>query len=186
MSIKTPRITPDEIKTIKDAQAGSMKAFNRIYFKYKKFVECLLTQYIQDRDEACELSNTVFLKVYDNLSKFTRYESFGGWLRILAKNVAIDYLRTIPNVTNVSTDDNEKLQRGIVSGDDGNNVINKMTYDYLISLFDKLPRSYRESCKLYYVDNLKVADIAKKLRIPENTVKSNLFRARNLFKKLKL
>jgi RNA polymerase sigma-70 factor (ECF subfamily) len=184
MSIKTPRITPAEIETIKDAKAGSMKAFNRIFYRYKSFVEQILYQYLGDMDEARDLTNDVFLKVYEKLSLFTRYDSFGGWLRILAKNTAIDYLR-VHKSFDVSTDD-ERLQLRDVSGDDEVSVTNKLTYDYLIKLFDKIPPSYRESCKLYYIDNLKVADIAKIQDIPVNTVKSNLFRMRKLLKKLKL
>jgi len=184
MSVKTPRITPHEIKTIKDAQAGSMKAFNRIFYRYKPFVEQVLYQYLNDIDEARDLTNDVFLKVYDKLSLFTRYDSFGGWLRILAKNTAIDYLR-VNKKFDVSTDD-ERLQLKDISGDDEMSAVNKLTYDYLVKLFDKIPPSYRESCRLFYVENLKVEEIAKVLKIPVNTVKSNLFRMRKMLKKLKL
>lgn len=186
MSNELPRITPAEIKTIKEAQAGSMKAFNRIFYRYKDFVDSLLCTYVHDMDEARDLTNEVFLKVYDKLSKFTRYESFGGWLRILAKNTAIDYLRVNHKTIDVSTDDEKnKLQLTNVSGD-GPDVVDKMTYDYLISLIDMLPPSYRDTYKMFYVDNLTVAHIASILKIPVNTVKSNLFRTRKILKKLKL
>lgn len=185
MSKNLPRITPEEIKTIKDAQAGSMKAFNRIFYHYKPFVEGLLYNYLNDMDEAKDLTNIVFLKVYDKLSQFTAYDSFGGWLRILTKNTAIDYLRTIGNKVNVSTDDqSKKLQLTDDSGDSEVNISNKMTYDYLISLIDTLPPSYRESCKLFYIDNMTVAQIAEALNIPPGTVKSNLFRMRKQFQKI--
>lgn len=181
--INLPRITPEEIQTIKDAQAGSMKAFNRIFYRYKGFVENLLFQYLKDMDESKDLTNIVFLKVYDKLSQFTAYDSFGGWLRILTKNTAIDYLRTTNNKINVSTDSKEtKLQLSDESGDNLS-ISDKMTYDYLISLIDMLPPSYRDSCRLFYVENMTVAQIADALNIPPGTVKSNLFRMRKLFKK---
>jgi len=188
MSNKIPKITPEEIKNIKDAQAGSMKAFNCIFYRYKPFVENLLYQYLKDMDEAKDLTNVVFLKVYDKLSQFTAYDSFGGWLRILTKNTAIDYLRAVENKSNVSADDqNKKLQLSDDSGDGEIGIVNKMTYDYLISLIDMLPPSYRESCRLFYVDNMTVQQVAKALQIPPGTVKSNLFRMRKLIqKKLKL
>lgn len=187
MSKNVPKITPEEIKTIKEAQAGSMKAFNRIFYRYKPFVEGLLFQYLKDMDESKDLTNIVFLKVYDKLSKFTAYDSFGGWLRILTKNTAIDYLRTINNKISVSVDDSDKkLQLTDVDGDDEISMSNRLTYDYLISLIDTLPPSYRDSCKLFYVDNLTVVQIAEALNIPTGTVKSNLFRMRKQFQKLKL
>ena len=185
MSKDLPRITPSEIKTIKDAQAGSTKAFNRIFYRYKPFVERLLNSYLNDMDEAKDLTNVVFLKVYEKLSKFTAYDSFGGWLRILTKNTAIDYLRTVGNKTGVSADDqNKKLQLSDDSGDSEVSITNKMTYDYLISLIDTLPPSYRESCKLFYIENMTVEQIAEALQIPTGTVKSNLFRMRKQFKKV--
>lgn len=185
MSKNLPRITPEEIKTIKDAQAGSMKAFNRIFYRYKPFVESILYKYLNDMDEAKDLTNVVFLKVYDKLSKFTAYDSFGGWLRILTKNTAVDYLRTIGNKTSVSTDDqNKKLQLSDESGDGEISISNKMTYDYLIGLIDTLPPSYRESCRLFYVENMTVEQIAEALQIPSGTIKSNLFRFRKQVKKL--
>ena len=187
MSEKSPKITPEEIKTIKEAKAGSMKAFNRIFYKYKGFVENLLYSYLKDMDESKDLANIVFLKVYDKLSQFTAYDSFGGWLRILTKNTAIDYLRTLHGKVNVSVDNKDKeLQLPDVTGDSETNVINKMTYDYLVDLINTIPPSYRESCRLFYVDNMTVSDIAKALHIPKGTVKSNLFRMREHLKKLKL
>ena len=187
MSKNLPKITPEEIKTIKEAQAGSMKAFNRIFYRYKPFVENLLFTYLKDMDESKDMANIVFLKVYDKLSQFTAYDSFGGWLRILTKNTAIDYLRTMENKIGVSVDDSDKkLQLTDVDGDNEISISNKITYDYLISLIDTLPPSYRDSCKLFYVDNLTVAQIAEALNIPSGTVKSNLFRMRKQFQKLKL
>ena len=184
-SSNIPRITPEEIKTIKEAQAGSITAFNRIFYKYKPFVENLLFQYLKDMDESKDLTNIVFLKVYDKLSQFTAYDSFGGWLRILTKNTAVDYLRTISNKTGVSADDQDKkLQLPDEDGDDEMSIVNKMTYDYLTSLINTLPPSYRESCRLFYVENMTVAQIAEALNIPPGTVKSNLFRMRKQFQKL--
>lgn len=186
MSRKLPRITPAEIKTIKDAQAGSMTAFNRIFYRYKGFVDNILFNYTKDMDEAKDLTNVVFLKVYDKLSKFNRYESFGGWLRILAKNTAIDYLRTIKDMGNISVDNESyKLQLADYK-DDEESISNRTTYDRLVELINTLPPSYRDTCVLYYVNNLKTKEIAETLKIPENTVKSYLFRMRKRIKKLKL
>lgn len=181
-----PKITPEEIKIIKDAQAGSMKAFNRIFYKYKGFVENLLYQYLNDMDEARDLTNIVFLKVYDKLSKFTYYESFGGWLRMLCKNTAIDYLRTISDKVSVSADNKDKNIQIVDDNEGETSLTNRLTYNYLIDLIDTLPPSYRESCRLFYVENMTVAQIADALQVPQGTVKSNLYRMRKQFKKSKL
>lgn len=185
--MKNPRITEEEIRLIKDAKAGSELAFNRIFKKYKGFVDNVLFTYIKDMDEAKDLTNIVFLKVHDKLSKFTKYDSFGGWLRILAKNTAIDYLRTIKGI-HISTDDEQhQLHLQVPGGDNEISATNRMTFDYLVSLIDELPESYRAPCKLFYTQNMTVAQISKTLNVPPGSVKSALYRMRKyIIKKLNL
>lgn len=176
-------ITQEEIELIKSAQAGSELAFSRLFKFYKPFVDNLLYTYLRDKDEARDITNIVFLRVYEKLSKFTNYNTFGGWLRILTKNVAIDYLRTIKN--NYSLQDN--VSKSILDedcGDTESDYINKMTYDTLIDMFDKLPPSYREACKLFYIENMTIAQISEALNMPKGTIKSNLHRMRKILKTL--
>ena len=87
------RITASEIQLINQAQKGNMLAFNKLFARYKEFVDNILFAYVKDMDEAKDLTNVVFLKVHQKLSTFTDYSSFGGWLRIIANHTAIDYLR---------------------------------------------------------------------------------------------
>lgn len=178
----SPNITPEEIELIKSAQAGSELAFNRIFARYKGFVEHLMYQYLKDWDESRDMANIVFLRVHEKLSKFTAYKSFGGWLRILTRNVAIDYLRTLKG-NHVSIDEEGSKVQLSSKVDAEVAQVNKMTYDYLIKLLDKLPPLYRDVCRLFYEENMTVAQISKALKIPEGTIKSDLFRMRKLFKK---
>lgn len=176
-------ITPEEIELIKSAQAGSELAFSQLFKRYKPFVDSLLCTYIKDKDEARDITNIVFLRVHEKLSKFTNYSTFGGWLRILTKNVAIDYLRTVK--------DSYSLQDNVSSSildedceDTETSYINKMTYDSIIAMFDKLPPSYREACKLFYIENMTVAQISEALNMPKGTIKSDLHRMRKILKNL--
>ena len=179
--MNTPKITPEEIGIIKDAKAGKESAFNTIYYKYKEFVISLLYQYLNDMDEAKDLSNIVFLKVYQKLSKFTDYSSFGGWLRILTKNTAIDYLRTLKNKA-ISIDDQENgIQLSNISDVADEN--RSLTYTNLIEMFDSLPETNKKVVKLYYESGMTVAQISKAINVPVGTIKSYLYRTRNNLKK---
>ena len=174
-------ITPEEIALIKRAKAGSELAFTKIFNRYKPFVEGVLMTYIKDEDEAKDIANIVFLKVFDKISTFTNYDTFGGWLRILTKNVAIDYLRTVKQTYS--------LQEGVTanefeenSDDTEKSYIDRMTYENLIAMFDKLPPSYRDACRMFYVDNMPIAEISKALGVPKGTIKSNLHRMRKILR----
>ena len=55
------RITQSEIETIKSAQQGNVLAFNKLFSRYKEFVDNILFSYVNDMDEAKDLTNVVFL-----------------------------------------------------------------------------------------------------------------------------
>lgn len=170
------RITPEEIGLIKSAQAGDEYAFTKLFNKYKHFVDSILTTYIGDRDEARDITNIVFLKVHSKLSKFTDYSSFGGWLRILAKNTAIDYLRTVK--------DSSKLDEGVFVDSSSilqcteRNIIDDVTYQQLLQLIEDIAPSYREVSVMYYRDGMSIAEISKALHVSKGTIKSKLHRMR--------
>lgn len=180
--MKNPRITQEEVGIIKKAQAGDMLAFNKLFKKYKGFVDNVIFQYIKDMDESKDITNIVFLKVYDKLSTFTDYSSFGGWLRIIAKNTAIDYLRRMKDKSMVLGDNSERLSLESISGSVEGDVVNHMAYDQLLAEFEKLPETTRKVCKLFYENNMTVQKISKKLCIPTGTIKSMLFRTRRRLK----
>jgi RNA polymerase sigma-70 factor (ECF subfamily) len=180
--MKSPRITPEEVGIIKRAQAGDESAFNVLFYKYKGFVDNLLFRYIKDMDEAKDITNIVFLKVHDKLSTFTAYNSFGGWLRIIANRTAIDYLREMKNKSHVLGEADARLSSEETSGSLEDEVVNRLTYEHLLAEFDKFPNTIRKVCKLFYEDNMTVEQIGKMLRIPTGTVKSMLSRTRRKVK----
>ena len=176
--MKNPRITNLEIGLIKRAQAGEELAFNTLYKRYKPFVENVLFHYIKDMDEAKDIANIVFLKVYDKLSTFTAYDSFGGWLRTIANHTAIDYLRKVENKRMVLGDEGERLPLSSIQNNAESDLVNQMTYDRLLAEFEKLPEDVRRIFELFYVENLQISEISKTLKKPKGTIKSILSRTR--------
>lgn len=176
---QNPNITPEEIALIKSAQAGNELAFNKLYYKYRGFTTNLLYQYIKDFDEAKDMNNVVWDKVYKKLSKFKDYSSFGGWLRILTNRTAIDYLRKIKNLTYAPEGSDERLSE---QDDYGNSPVDKMTYDQVVEEFKKFPEDIRKVFKLFYVDNLTCQEISNVTGIPTGTIKSHLSRKRKILK----
>lgn len=179
--MNTPKITLEEIGIIKDAKAGKEPAFNLLYKKYKDFVVSLLYTYLKDIDESKDLSNIVFLKVHQKLSKFTDYSSFGGWLRILTKNTAIDYLRTLKNKAISIDDQSNGIQLSNIR--DTIDESESSTYIALIEMLEDLPEQTKKIVKLYYEDGMTVSQISKAINVPVGTIKSCLYRTRNNLKK---
>lgn len=180
---QSPRITSEEIGIIKRAQAGDESAFNALYYKYKGFVDNLLLQYIKDVDEARDITNIVFLKVHDKLSMFKAYDSFGGWLRILTKRTAIDYLRETKNKSVTLGNSDERLSSDESSSSTENDLVNRLTYERILAEFDKLPETTRKVLELFYENDMTVEQIGKVLDVPTGTIKSTLSRTRRKIKK---
>lgn len=181
--MKNPRITLEEIGIIKRAQKGDKKAFNQLFRNYKDFVDNLLYTYIGDWDEARDITNIVFLKMQEKLPKFVNYDSFGGWLRILTKNTAIDYLRTVKS-NHVSIDDTEKkVQLRSSNIDSEISQVDKMAYENILDLVKKFPQLYRRIFLMYYVDDIGIEEISETQHIPAGTIKSILFRMRKKIQK---
>lgn len=180
--MKNPRITPEEIEVIKAAQAGSVPAFNRIFKKYQGFVTNILYGYIKDKDEARDIANLVFLKVHDKLSKFTAYDSFGGWLRILTNRTAVDYLRTIKHIPTVIDSIDARLASSKSISSDENDLVNRLTSEQIYREFNALSEDAQKVCELFYLDNMTCKQISDALNVPEGTVKSHLSRSRRRLK----
>ena len=179
---KNPRITAEEVALIKKAQGGDILAFNKLFKKYKSFIDNVLFNYIKDMDEAKDITNIVFLKVYNKLNTFTEYESFGGWLRIIANRTAIDYLRKVKDkeIFGVETERLTEAAKNISSNE--SEIVDRMTYEQLLKQFNKLPEVHKRVCLLFYKDNLTIPQIADATRLPTGPIKSILSRTR---KKLK-
>lgn len=180
--MKNPKITQEEIRLIKDAQAGNILAFNKLFKRYKGFVDHVLYSYLKDFDEAQDLTNIVFLKVYYKLSSFTDYSSFGGWLRIIANRTAIDYLRRIGD-KNKFLGQNDSCMSLDQIGSNECDAVNRITYEQLLREFDRFSPMHKEICLLFYKDNLTVDQISKSLSISTGTIKSILSRTRSSIKK---
>lgn len=175
---KLPKITEEEIVLIKRAQGGDIIAFNRIFNKYKTFVDNILYGYIGDWDEAQDMTNIVFLKVYDKLSTFTSYDSFGGWLRILTNRVAVDYLRNTKNKKTTLGDEDVRLTLDTSNEQSEDDIVNRLTVQQIFKYLDTFPKDVKKIFELFYIDNMTVEKISEVLDIPTGTIKSHLSRTR--------
>jgi RNA polymerase sigma-70 factor (ECF subfamily) len=182
MKAKNPKITEEEIALIKSAQAGDMSAFNKLYYRYSGFTTNLLHHFLKDYDEARDINNIVWDKVYRKLSKFADYSSFGGWLRVLTNRTAIDYLRELKPQKYVPQNLEDPSVRQVQEVDYGESSVDKVSYNQILELFKQFPEDVRRVFELHYIDNLTVSEISDITKIPPGTVKSHLFRKRKLLK----
>ena len=153
---------------------GSQKSLYRKYFK-TMFRICL--SFCGDKDEAKDILQDAFVKVFTSLDKYGSKGSLEGWIRRIVTNTAIDYFRSKKRL--IFTDefpDEPEDEEDKFSRDD-------LTTDIILFYIKQLPDGARVVFNLYAVEGMTHKEISIKLGINEGTSKSQYKRARTLLRK---
>lgn len=140
------------------------------------FVVCL--RYSKNREEAEEVLQEGFLKVFQHLGQFRDEGSFEGWVRKIMVNCALQRLRSNARLAPVLNIDSYNEQFAMPS-----NAESKLSSKELLQLVMTLPPAYRMVFNLYVFEGYKHKEIADLLGISEGTSKSNLSDARMFLQK---
>jgi len=136
----------------------------------KMYGVCL--KYSNDKDDAKDIMQDGFIKVFQKISQFGEKGSFEGWVRRIMVNTALEKYRS--QVTMYSLDEKMPVSdEGIQSS-----VIEELTAEDLLSLVQQLTPKYRMVFNLYAIEGYNHKEIGEMLGISEGTSKSNLSRAR--------
>lgn len=148
----------------------------RLYRKYadKMFRVCLT--YTKDEDEACDVLQDAFIKVFASLNSYTFSGSFEGWIRRIVVNTALSHYqrkhREIENLSLYKTYGEPAVET----------VIDNINAEAVIELVNKLPEKAGLVLKLYAIEGYDHKEISGLMNISVGTSKSQLNRARSLLK----
>ncbi len=132
---------------------------------------------LKSKELAEDVYQETFLRVCRSFSSYRRESSEKTWITSIAVNICRDYLRSSWKKRVVVTEDFLTYS----SDTDTEELIEKRNEKKeLLEAIMKLPDKYRKIIHLYYYQEMDVKDIASVLKIPGGTVKSRLFKARNL------
>jgi len=157
---------------------GNPSSQKKLYQSFYGFALAICLRYCNDRDEAVEVMNDGFFKVLTNFSKYDAEKPFKPWLSRVMTNTAIDHYRSrlrFGYMAEIS--EAEEITTEAV-------VYQKLNYEDLIKLVQRLPPGYRAVFNLYAIDGYNHEEIGKLLGISEGTSKSNLFKARQKLRRL--
>ncbi|MFA6636761.1 MAG: sigma-70 family RNA polymerase sigma factor [Candidatus Omnitrophota bacterium] len=166
--------------TIKRAAEGDMEAFEEIYRYSSGYVHSVAYRITGNRQDAEEVTQDVFVRVYRKLGTFGFRSAFSTWLYRIAMNTAINLYRkkskergkTIPFDDAVAAD---KYGEG---KEEGNNIDGEDNEKLVRSMLESLPEGQRACVILRNIEGLKYEEVARALGINLNTVRSRLNRAR--------
>ena len=151
--------------------------YNNVYWEIRSM--------IKDEDVIHDLTQDTFIKAYNNLSQLKEPAAFRGWIKRIAHNLAIDYLRkTKPRVFSnmvVSSDSDEMIEFADERLDRMPEAVmdQQETKRLIDEILNSLPDEQRVAVSMHYYQQKSMKEIAEELGISENTIKSRLFHGRN-------
>lgn len=171
--------------TIKDDQIiisqileGDTNAFSILVDRYKDLVFTLALRMVKHREEAEEVSQDTFIKVYKSLSKFKGNSKFSTWIYKVAYNTCLDRLKKIKREYNVVTID-EYTEHQIKTLDNALDQMEALEHKKRIQhCLQMLPSDDSFLLTLYYFEELSLEEISKVVNLTANNVKVKLFRSR--------
>ena len=163
---------------LEGCKANQEKAQKYLFQRYSRVMTGVCLRYADSYEEAQDIVQDAFIKVFKKIGTFSGKGSLEGWIRRIMVNTSLDYLRSIKNERfNVNVDDvSFKLK-------DNQQVVSSMQADDLLKIIRTLPRGYRTVFNMYAIEGYSHKEIAEELDISENTSKSQYSRARALLQK---
>jgi RNA polymerase sigma-70 factor (ECF subfamily) len=178
----------DDRSLVERILGGERDLFTVLMSRYEKRIVNYVYRITHRYEEAHDLAQEIFVKVYLALDRYDPKYQFSTWLFRIAQNSAIDALRkkAITEVPLTRPTDDEPTGKEREFADSGVSPYRALKNKQLSAAIDdavgKLPADYRELIQLRHFAELSYEEIASMKKLPLGTVKNKLFRARNLLK----
>ncbi len=162
---------------IVDYLKGDERSLEILISRYLKPIYVFICRRVGDSQEAEDITQEVFVRVWKNIRKFKRQKSFKTWIFSIAKNASIDFLRKKKTVP-FSAFENEKGENGFLENLTDNISLpieifrNIGLSESISAAFEKISTAYRQVLSLRYNKDLTFREIAQILGEPIDTVKS--------------
>jgi RNA polymerase sigma-70 factor (ECF subfamily) len=179
-----PSVSP-EVALVRRAQRGEQEAFREIVERYQGKVFSIIHGILRNRNDAEDIAQQVFTKIYFSLGKFDFRSALVTWIYKITVNECYDYLRKqkvrkLTFESDLSEDDlrridnTEDVRRNPAADVDRQTELREI----VVRLLDRLSADERQLLILKEVEGYPVEELAHMLSMNENTVKVKLFRAR--------
>ena len=173
---------------MREAKAGSMKAFERLADHYYGDIFRMIYYRTRSRMDAEDLTQEVFLKAYNGLGRLADEDRFKGWLFRIAVNRVRDHHRRkkfLHLFKSIPNDDVNAHAETSAANDSGplEALIRKRFRQESETFLSSLSRMEKDVFVLRFIDQLQINEIATALKKSESTVKTHLYRVLSKFKK---
>lgn len=161
-------------KVVRKAIKGNDKAFIILMNQSKEQIYRTAFAYVKDKEIALDIVQEVVCKSYKSIEKLKEPKFFNTWIMRIAINVSVDFYKSKSKVVYMEKEE-------VLSKIDSKYCDNDERL-FLMESLDKLDEKYKKIIILKYFDDLTFKDIAAILDMPENTVKTNLYKGLSILR----
>lgn len=173
---------------LEKAIGGKEDGFEELVRRYQRPIISYVYRMVGNYDAALDVTQEVFIKVYNSMTRYSSEYKFSTWLYKISHNAAIDYLRRQSNhMQSLETENaNGTFQIQVESKRPSPEVERQRSEwrEEIASVVKCLPTGYRELIVLRHTKDLSYDEIAEITDLPLGTVKNRLFRAREMMREM--
>ena len=174
-----PNVEPDDRQLVQTIRGGDADAFETLVRRKTSKVYALCYRIIGNAEDAKDISQLVFLKLWENLEKYDAQYAFDTWLYRMVTNVAIDFMRNKQSREN-AVNSNLRLVKTAAEEEQTVSVQRKEVENVFNEIATVLSPKQKAIFVMNQMEDLPSAEIAKILGCRESTVRNHLFNARKL------
>lgn len=163
-------------------QQGDQEAFAELVRRYEKQIFSLAYRLIGDYDEAADLAQEAFLRIYQMIHRYDPEKKFFSWMYRVAQNTCLNARERRPNNV-VPVERAEEYFGDTAAGEAAEpekDYLNREIRRNIDRAISELPDNYRDIIYLRYIEDLSYQQIADALSLPVSTIETRLFRGRKL------
>jgi RNA polymerase sigma-70 factor (ECF subfamily) len=182
-----PSVDPSDADLIERCLRKENAAWEQVVLRYRRRVFHIAYKFTGKHDDAEDLTQEIFLKVFMSLEKFNQSADFSTWLGSVARNYCIDQYRARKREREVLVDDLVAFDLAPASSGNPHRALeDRDRRSFLLRGLDSLPEKLREAVVLRDLQGLSYNEMAGRLHLPEGTVKSRINRGREELARLLL
>ena len=168
----------DEEIILSELSTGKEDAFEKLYNHYVHALKAFVIKFVKSSDLAEDLTQEVFIKIWENRDQLAKVRSFRAYLTVIARNHVLNFLKSAPR--------NDLALKEIVGSyiapQVENEMISKEYKEWLQKILDSMSPQMRSVFKLCREQNKSYGEVADILQISRNTVKKHMVRSMRVIK----
>ncbi|MFO7653791.1 MAG: sigma-70 family RNA polymerase sigma factor [Candidatus Krumholzibacteriia bacterium] len=179
-----------DLRLIHRCKRGEEDAFATVLQRYRGPIYNLCLRMVRNSEDARDLAQEIFIKVFSLLDRYDEKFAFSSWLFRIATNHCIDHLRRnrlrFLSLEGTVGPDGEEMELQLPDSGPGPDTVmqRQEALELLEEVIGELPPHYRVITLLRHDEQLSYEEIAETLQLPLGTVKARIHRARNMIQQM--